>query len=336
MIEKLDNNKATGLDGISPKILKLWKDFISKPISVIINSCISTGIFPVNLKKASVKPLFKGGDKSDPNNYRPISVLPTISKIFERHIANQLKSFLKTTDVLFAYQSGFRENHSCQTSLIRLIDSWLMDMDDDKIIGSVFLDFKKAFDLVDHEILLYKLKLNHFTDKACELFNSYLNGRFQVIKNGPMVSEMQPLSSGVPQGSILGPILFLLYVNDLPLNLQSNIDMYADDATLYKSSKSLSEINELLQNDLSKIDTWSKNNNMILNPKKTTCMVIGSKKRLKNIPELQLKVLNNKIENVSVQRVLGLYIDNSLCWKTNVLQGLFEGIIKSAFTQENK
>ena len=144
MIEKLDNNKATGLDGISPKILKLCKDFISKPISVIINSCISTGIFPVNLKKASVKPLFKGGDKSDPNNYRPVSVLPTISKIFERHIANQLKIFLKTTDVLFAYQSGFRENHYCQTSLIRLIDSWLMDMDNGKIIGSVFLDFKKS------------------------------------------------------------------------------------------------------------------------------------------------------------------------------------------------
>ena len=129
---------------------------------------------------------------------------------------------------------------------------------------------------------------------------------------------MQPLSSGVPQGSILGPILFLLYVNDLPLNLQSNIDMYADDATLYKSSKSLSEINELLQNYLSKIDTWSKNNNMILNPKKSTCMVIGSKKRLKNIPELQLKVLNNKIENVIAERVLGLYIDNPLCWKTHV------------------
>ena len=129
---------------------------------------------------------------------------------------------------------------------------------------------------------------------------------------------MQPLSSGVPQGSILGPILFLLYVNDLHLNLQSNIDMYADDATLYKSSKSLSEINELLQNYLSKIDTWSKHNNMILNPKKTTCMITGCKKRLKNIPELQLKVLNNKIENVSVQRVLELYIDNSLCWKTHV------------------
>ena len=306
MIETLDNNKAIWLDGISPKILKLCKDFISKPISVIINSCISTGIFPVNLKKASAKPLFKGGDKSDPNNFRQISVLPTISKIFERHIANQLKKiFLKTTDVLFAYQSGFRENHSCQTSLIRLIDSWTWTMV--KLLDLSFLIKKKPFNLVDHEILLYKLKLHHFTDKACELFNSYLNGRFQVIKNGPVVSEMQPLSSGVPQGSILGPILFLLYVNDLPLNLQSNIDMYADDATLYKSSKSLSEINELLQNYLSKIDTWSKDNNMILNPKKTTCMIIGSKKRLKNKPELQLKVLNNKIGSVSVQRVLGLY-----------------------------
>ena len=129
MIDKLDSSKSIGNDGIAPKILKMCKDFISQPIASIINSCISMSIFPSEFKKACVTPLFKGGDKNDPNNYRPISILPTLSKVFERHIANQLKHYLKHTNILFSNQSGFREDHSCQTALIRLADSWLIELD---------------------------------------------------------------------------------------------------------------------------------------------------------------------------------------------------------------
>ena len=150
----------------------MCKDFISQPTASIINSCISMSIFPSDFKKACVTPLFNGGDKNDPNNYRSISILPALSIVFERHIANQPKYFLKHTNILFFFwnQSGFRENHSCQTTLIRLVDSWLRELDQGNLVGTVFPDFRKAFDLVDHDTLLWKLKLHHFTSNTCKLF----------------------------------------------------------------------------------------------------------------------------------------------------------------------
>ena len=270
------------------------------------------------LKKANVTPIFKGSDKTDPNNYRPISILPTMSKIFERHVANQLKNFLEKTGVLYSHQSGFSEKHSCQTALIHLIDTWLTDIDKGNVIGSVFLDLRKAFDLVDHEMLLHKLKMYHFSDNSCKLFGSYLKDRFQMVKHGTMVSGMKPVLSGVPQGSILGPILFLLYVNDLPLNLSSRLDMYADDATLHKSSSCIRQIDTTLQDDVLEVQKWCVNNNMVLNANKTTCMLIGTKNRLRKTHNLDLKTSDSKIENVRTQKLLGVYIDSTLSWKIHV------------------
>lgn len=177
IIDKLDISKSTGIDEIGPRVIKHCGDFITPCIASIINNSIMNGIFPDSLKTARVLPLFKLGCKDDPSNYRPISILPTISKIFERHIANQVQDYFHSTNIIHTKQSGFRKNHSCCTALTSLIDAWVKDIDSGKIVGAVFLDLRKAFDLVDHEILLHKLNLYHFSENSIKFFKSYLSNR---------------------------------------------------------------------------------------------------------------------------------------------------------------
>ena len=318
IIDNLDSNKSCGMDGIGANILKLCKYQLAQPLAALINNCISSGIFPDKLKIASVIPLHKGGSKEDPNNYRPISILPTLSKIFERHIANQLNKYFLKANILHDRQSGFRQHHSCQTALINLVDSWLTAVDEGNVIGTVFLDFKKAFDMVDHNILLHKLKLYHFSDITIKLFESYLSQRTQLIKTDGVMSDMCLVKTGVPQGSILGPLLFLLYVNDLPLELHADLDMYADDTTIYRAGYNLNDIQSKLQSDIIVTQLWYKKNHMAINPSKTTCMVIGSRQKLTHLSDITLYVDNTKLQNVDTQKLLGIHIDKHLTWKAHI------------------
>ena len=318
IIEQLNTNKSTGLDGIGPTVLKQCGDYIITGITSIINNSITQGIFPDTLKNAYVLPIHKGGSKLDLNNYRPISILPTISKVFERFIAGQLQTYFEETDILHKKQSGFRQSHSCHTALISLIDSWLKDVDEGKFIGTIFLDLRKAFDLVDHDILIYKLKLCHFSNEATKFFTSYLSNRKQLIKIGNSKSSFKTIRTGVPQGSILGPLLFLIYINDIAFDITSNIDLYADDSTVHKSGSNVNEIQHTLQINLEIIDNWCNINNMALHPSKTKCMLIGSKNKLKKAEKLKLIVNNTEIENVNSHKVLGICINNDLTWDTHI------------------
>ena len=155
-INGLNIAKATGLDGIGPRILKLANNILAPSIAALINKSIKTATFPEQLKVAKVYPIHKGGSKSDPVNYRPISILPTISKIFEKHINKHLMAFLNKYKLIHPNQSGFRQKHSCQTALVKFIDQWLTCIDNGDLVGTVFLDFRKAFDLVDHSLLIKK------------------------------------------------------------------------------------------------------------------------------------------------------------------------------------
>ena len=319
-INGLNPAKATGLDGIGPRILKLASTVLSPSITALINKSIETATFPDQLKMAKLYPIHKGGSKSDPANYRPISVLPTISKIFEKHINKHLVAFLNKYKVIHANQSGFRQKHSCQTALVKLIDQWMACIDRGDIVGSVFLDFRKAFDLVDHSILIDKLSLYKCQGPDLNLISSYLQSRQQVIDSSKGLSTPAYIKSGVPQGSILGPTLFLIFINDLPLHMEyCDIDLFADDATFHANGKTKSEVEPKLQTDGNNSKSWAKHHKMQIHYDKTSCMTLGSRHRTQNeASKLDITIDGNEIKQVDKQKLLGVYIDENLLWTTHI------------------
>ena len=319
LLKSLPTDKATGLDGIPSKVLSCAANQIAPAICKIINLSLETGVFPDKWKHAKVTPIHKGGVLSDTNNYRPISVLCGLSKIAERHIHNHLYNHMKPH--LHKAQSGFRSNYSCETALSRIIDMWTKNMDSQMLNGIILLDLRKAFDLIDHEILITKLGKYNIGLKTLHLLRSYLSERKQQVLFKQTLSDVQQVKSGIPQGSIIGPLLFISYMNDLPLtlNASSYIDMYADDATITHATKTIAELNVALTNDLSAVTAWCKNNRMAINSTKTKAMLITSAQKRRGLSDILSIALNEEpLEVVDKENLLGVKIDNDLTWKDQV------------------
>ena len=320
IIGSLDATKATGLDGITPNILKKSADIVNPSLLKIINISISTGQFPDLLKVAKIIPIHKSGAQDDPANYRPISILSIISKVIEKHVTKHLFAYLNKYSLLHKSQSGFRKHHSCNTALINLIhvDRWLNSIDKGDIIGAVFFDLRKAFDVVDHDLLLQKLAAYKFSTTSQNWIQLYLTNRKKCIVNQNIRSSLQIVKSGVPQGSVLGPVLFLLFVNDLPLFIKEvYLDLYADDATVHASGKKQNVIELKLQTGTDDFKNWCLSNHMFIHIGKTSLMTAGSRQTVGNI-SMEIFIDREIIKEVENQKLPGVIIDKTLSWDKQI------------------
>ena len=261
IIRALNVNKAHGHDGISIRMIKICDKSILKPLLILFQNSTKLSCYPDIWKKSNIIPAHKKNDKRLVNNYRPISLLPIFGKIFEKIIFNRIYVFLLKEELLNPIQSGFRPSDSCINQLIAITHEIFEAFDCNLTleVRSVFLDISKTFDKVWHKGLLYKLKCMGISQEIHKLLENYLSSRFQrVVLNG-QTSSWRPILAGVPQGSILGPLLFLIYINDLPNELKSNAKLFADDTSLFTIVKDENESANVLNNDLLLISKWAFN-----------------------------------------------------------------------------
>ena len=323
-IDSLSENKASGPNSIPTDVLKLLKNCICQPLTHIINLSFATGIYPTKLKEAKVIPIFK--NKGDPlfiSNYRPISLLSNIDKIFEKAVHKRLYSFLNKFNCIYELQFGFRTKHSTSHALISLTEKIreALDSQGSKFACGVFIDLQKAFDTVDHAILLKKLEHYGVRGIANSWFKSYLSDRSQYTTVNGFNSEQKIMKYGVPQGSVLGPLLFLIYINDLHQAIKySAVHHFADDTNLLTTGLCIKKIQVQVNHDLKCLSNWLKANKIALNASKTEVIIF--RQRNKNIqyrknPEdqlepwkLNIKIDGKKIEPSTYVKYLGIYIDD--------------------------
>lgn len=329
LIQSLKSDSANGPDDIPAKLLKHISPLILKPLTHLINVCFRTGTFPSIFKTAYTIVIFKEGDKTNPGNYRPISLISQLSKILEKSLKSRLLSFLESTKHFSNRQYGFRPGRSTQDAMYALIESISTNLNPalKKKVLAIFLDLAKAFDTVQHAILLRKVDNAGIIGKSFALLKSYLSGRVQRVKIGSSLSEPRPVVCGVPQGTVLGPLLFLLYINDL-LEMDSGGELtgFADDTGVVFSADSWEELNEEATRGLSSIKNWLVEHKLTLNVSKTKLITFALSKASQP-PDLQIRIHDNcqtvpcscqVIERVGSVRYLGVHIDDILKWDVHI------------------
>ena len=320
IIEHIKNlkNKSTSDTKIEPlKTLVNCNKFINTFVDVI-NASIKEGVFPSQLKMADVVPIYKSGTKTEVSNYRPISLLPTFSKIFEKTIHHRISDFLHKHNILHPLQFGFRKLHSCEHALTAAKNEILHTLDKKHIALLLLIDFSKAFDMVDHNILLHKLSHYGIRGPALDWLRSYLNERKQRVRVNNIYSDTKYLTHGIPQGSILGPLLFIIYINDMP-NIQKLVKfiLYADDANIIITGSNAHEVISKY-NEISKLLTdWVASNGLLLNVKKTNYMIF-SNVNTEQLDNFQPKMLHKPIERKQTAKFLGVHIDEKLHWTHHI------------------
>ena len=325
VVKSLKSKNSSGFDGLSTNLLKILIPAISKPLTLIINQSLATGIFPDKLKTAKVVPLFKKDDPLKMDNYRPVSLLTSLSKIFEKIAHNQISNYLKENKLFYKSQYGFRDEHSTELASLELIDRVMTAFESKQTPLAIYMDLSKAFDTLDHTILLHKLE--HYGVKGIELnwFKSYLCNRKQFVEIDGVKSNLETITTGVPQGSVLGPLLFLIYMNDIhEASTALSAILFADDSTFMSSINTVFPIQKIdqlfeenMNKELEKVYNWLAVNKLSLNAKKTKFMIFHTKgTKLNYTPTICINGTN--IEKVKNFNFLGLTINENMSWKPHV------------------
>ena len=316
LVKSLKNKKACGYDLISNRILKETRKTIVPFITSLFNKCLSSGIFPESFKIAQVVPLFKGGDKENPTSYRPISLLPALGKLLEKLVSVRTLNFFNENDILSKHQFGFRKSFSTEFAILDIYEKLLCNLDKNVNSCAFFLDLAKAFDSVDHSILLRKLSRYGIDGAFFNFFKSYLENRSQFVKLDNVKSSILSIKYGVPQGSILGPLLFLIFINDLPNATNFFIKLFADDTFLCAQNADFQSLETEVNIEIHKVFQWLISNKLTLNIAKSKFMIISNSK---SKPErFQISLNDSQLEECDKYKYLGVIIDKNLSWKPHV------------------
>lgn len=300
-VNKLSNSKTMDFFGLSNKVIKLTIEYIQEPLAFIFSKCLELGYFADSLKISKVIPVFKNGDKQLPQNYRPISIVLIFSKIFESIMYEQLSFYFEYFNLTSESQFGFRPGRSTTNAVMKIVDHTLRAFDNKESVALSLLDLSKAFDCIPFSFILQKLKFYGISSDACRIITSYLENRQQYVSVKGLSSSVQKVSIGVPQGSILGPFFFSIIINDLPKNLSVNSVIYADDTTLFASSRNTQELNTIINNAQLEARNWFSTNKLLCNSDKTQ--------------NTFLSLTTNQTGSV---KLLGMWIDTKLSWSVHI------------------
>lgn len=335
-LKELNPSKAQGPDKIPPKVLKELSKELSIPLCHIFNKSLECGKIPEEWKTAEITAIHKKGSKNEPGNYRPVSLTCVLCKVLESIIRDAIVEHFTQYKLYANCQHGFRNKRSCISQLLEVIEDLTVYLNDGKNIDIVYLDFRKAFDTVPHQRLLTKLKSYGITGQVYAWIKDFLLGRTQKVKVGSSLSTDSPVSSGIPQGSILGPILFTIFINDLPEGLVNICKIFADDTKLYGNANDSNEI----QRDINKLQDWSDKWNLYFNVSKCKVMHIG-----RNNPRVDYTMTKDgkttKIETCEQETDLGVTFDDKLNFNKHMETAIGKankmlGLIKRTFSYLNK
>ena len=305
----LNVSKGAGLDELSPRFLKDGAAQITPLITFIINLSITTETVPEDFKTARITPLYKKKSKLDVGNYRPVSVLNCVSKILEKSVYVQIDDYLSRNNLIYQYQSGFRSGYSTETCLIYLTDFVKHQISQGNYVGMMLLDVQKAFDSVNHDILCDKLEAMGISSGW---FRSYLFNRKQLVCIDGIKSSLQTITCGVPQGSLLGPLLYLCYSNDMELSVQNKLLLYADDSVIIAYDRDPKVVADMLGSDLTSCNQWLVDNKLSLHVGKTECILFGTRAKLNKVSDFSVAYGDQVIKSQDSINYLGVSLDSTL------------------------